>query len=673
MVGIWERVRLSKRLGIPVDVLDSLLSLYNISYDSVLRGEYGSSSVVAQSLDTNGVRAELGNINRQSYLDCKVVDFVRMGVVSEHDVNVIRCVGLNTAIVPDTLDDVTAQVLADGAWVLMDISVPPGNSGEVILKGIDILSDPTPIGNENKGGASLFKSSALMDLVYLLGFDGADISERDCIEICAQLLPYVQPDLGMLIARKSIYDLGPLDLPVPELWHPTCIGKQRFGRLSIFFGEGSGTALEHTVHTAHLEERDGGVQVLDPLGWGDRVPGLEHLGSSYLRKCDQYYFYTHASSSGNALSNDFIPRLRKCLNRFGLQARIKLVVPLLTLGARYNIGWQQTSNAAWRDIRSLLTIARNVSIDEDLLDSLHYPAELDAEDRSAVREMVRAFLRLVPVNEGGSESFLDEVLDFAVQSRVLAKEILLGGASSVVREVSRLGSKSSVPSITERRSEEVQSVGPVGRASTEACSMPVKVVMGSSDFVRGESGLIENVQAEAVTEVLPTNLFVGTRRFEEDQVGVSYERLFSDYFHGVKSVRVVDPYVRHPHQVSNLAYLIAVAVQANSPVERLEVSLVTSTSRGDECEGERARQLLLLDRLVKDVKQLGVVFSYSFDSSIHDRSIQTDNGWVISLGRGLDIFKGYRNSTNVLCYLPELSRVRRFQVTYQREETVKDG
>jgi ATP-dependent Lon protease len=33
-----------------------------------------------------------------------------------------------------------------------------------------------------------------------------------------------------------------------------------------------------------------------------------------------------------------------------------------------------------------------------------------------------------------------------------------------------------------------------------------------------------------------------------------------------------------------------------------------------------------------------VTFKYSFDRTKHDRQIETDTGWRITLGRGLDIF-----------------------------------
>jgi ATP-dependent Lon protease len=35
----------------------------------------------------------------------------------------------------------------------------------------------------------------------------------------------------------------------------------------------------------------------------------------------------------------------------------------------------------------------------------------------------------------------------------------------------------------------------------------------------------------------------------------------------------------------------------------------------------------------------GIEFNFIFSEAIHDRYIETDNGWKITLGRGIDIFQ----------------------------------
>jgi ATP-dependent Lon protease len=61
-----------------------------------------------------------------------------------------------------------------------------------------------------------------------------------------------------------------------------------------------------------------------------------------------------------------------------------------------------------------------------------------------------------------------------------------------------------------------------------------------------------------------------------------------------------------------------------------------------------------------------IVFDHRFDESIHDRSIITDTGWKIDLGRGLDIFQQYdfKNRFNIANLHQGARKCKQFSVTY---------
>ncbi|HCS35161.1 MAG TPA: hypothetical protein DIW48_00355 [Sphaerochaeta sp.] len=46
-----------------------------------------------------------------------------------------------------------------------------------------------------------------------------------------------------------------------------------------------------------------------------------------------------------------------------------------------------------------------------------------------------------------------------------------------------------------------------------------------------------------------------------------------------------------------------------------------------------------LGELKKGLSSDDIEFEFSFDPNLHDRWIETDTGWRIMLGRGLDIFQ----------------------------------
>ncbi|XP_018605488.1 MIT domain-containing protein 1 isoform X2 [Scleropages formosus] len=94
-------------------------------------------------------------------------------------------------------------------------------------------------------------------------------------------------------------------------------------------------------------------------------------------------------------------------------------------------------------------------------------------------------------------------------------------------------------------------------------------------------------------------------KIAENATGFSYETLFKPYISEVLTeVWVEDPYIRHTHQEGNLS-------QQTSALTEIKQSLQTH----------------------------GVTLDIQFSSTIHDREIRFDNGWIVKIGRGLDYYK----------------------------------
>ncbi|XP_040849720.1 MIT domain-containing protein 1 isoform X3 [Ochotona curzoniae] len=94
-------------------------------------------------------------------------------------------------------------------------------------------------------------------------------------------------------------------------------------------------------------------------------------------------------------------------------------------------------------------------------------------------------------------------------------------------------------------------------------------------------------------------------KIEEDATGFGYETLFQEYLtESVTEVWIEDPYIRQTHQGFG-------NVQQSSGLNEIKESLRTH----------------------------GVLLEVEYSSSLHDREIRFNNGWVIKIGRGLDYFK----------------------------------
>ncbi|MBN1830165.1 MAG: ATP-dependent Lon protease, partial [Deltaproteobacteria bacterium] len=112
---------------------------------------------------------------------------------------------------------------------------------------------------------------------------------------------------------------------------------------------------------------------------------------------------------------------------------------------------------------------------------------------------------------------------------------------------------------------------------------------------------------------------------------ISYEKLFLPYLKGAKLIKICDPYIRLQYQIYNLMSFCEMLDPSDGP---LKLDLVTACDSYLETELKTKLSELKIG-LSKDQ----IDFDYILDSSIHDRWIETDTGWRIILGRGLDIFQ----------------------------------
>ncbi|KAG8452192.1 hypothetical protein GDO86_004111 [Hymenochirus boettgeri] len=120
----------------------------------------------------------------------------------------------------------------------------------------------------------------------------------------------------------------------------------------------------------------------------------------------------------------------------------------------------------------------------------------------------------------------------------------------------------------------------------------------------------------------------------ENATGYSYENLFKPYVdETLTEVWVEDPYIRYVHQLYNFLRFCEMLVKGPSKVRK--INLLTSM---DE-ENGKAQQTSGLQEIKSSLQDYGVMLEVTFSSSIHDREIRFNNGWMIKIGRGLDYFK----------------------------------
>lgn len=138
-----------------------------------------------------------------------------------------------------------------------------------------------------------------------------------------------------------------------------------------------------------------------------------------------------------------------------------------------------------------------------------------------------------------------------------------------------------------------------------------------------------------------TPLFEGIRDFKAGQTGVSYENVLLPYLVGATKITIIDPYIRMPHQLRNVGDLLGLIALAKNPADEVVVELVTTQTDKEQYKKDQLERLLALR---DSAGSFGVTLKVSLDDAIHDRTIVTNHGWRILLGKGLDIWEPPSNA-----------------------------
>jgi ATP-dependent Lon protease len=259
--------------------------------------------------------------------------------------------------------------------------------------------------------------------------------------------------------------------------------------------------------------------------------------------------------------------------------------------------------------------------------SLQLPHSEDMRDNKAIARLAEGYLKLLFPDLNLTD---EEFVAFCVNPAVRMRQQIRDELSKIDQEFKWVTIKSELP-------DEFQLSHPEKRPEPEPENPP-------------EDPLSPERAPEETTFDL-----------EEGQRGISYERLFLPYLKAAKSIKVCDPYIRLQYQIYNFINFCEIL---EPPEEALQVELVTACDPYQEAELTGK-----LEDLKRGLKRDNIDFSYVFDDSLHDRWIETDAGWRIILGRGLDIFQkpedkftlGFMDQTKRKC--------KATTITYTREQT----
>lgn len=248
----------------------------------------------------------------------------------------------------------------------------------------------------------------------------------------------------------------------------------------------------------------------------------------------------------------------------------------------------------------------------------------DMRDSKAIEAGVTGLLKIIfPDKKPSEEEFYKYCVNPALEMRQRVRDELC----KLDREYVPVTFKSKLPDDFQRNHRLVRFVAeqeietPV---SMPADSAPIQPVDKEEAKVLAFFGETEEPAAPELESK--------TIHIKEGDTGYSYQNLFGSYLKGARKVYVTDPYVRLDYQIHNF---IAFAGILDTSIGEITLHLTTSASE-DLYQQEADRKL---KEFSASLAKHGIIFTYEFNPTIHDRSIRLDNGWTIFPGRGLDIFQ----------------------------------
>lgn len=267
---------------------------------------------------------------------------------------------------------------------------------------------------------------------------------------------------------------------------------------------------------------------------------------------------------------------------------------------------------------------------------------ITTRDKDAITKTFSGLVKVLYPNGQYSEAEAMELMDFAIECRMRVKHQLIK-MDETFEEVDF-----SYKVISSGKQRKVQTLEFI-----EYLEPKLEVEENIVTDEKAEPSKVEDVKKE---------LAAGQRIIRDNQTGISYKNLFGDYLLGATDIKIIDPFIRLPYQLRNFMEFCQLVASMKSEDEEVQIHLVTNNN---EDYVENARDAFR--EMSESLEPLGIFFNFEFNETIHDRSIELNNGWKILLGRGLDIWQKTSGWYDIAEYYQEKRLCKACEVTFLRE------
>lgn len=268
---------------------------------------------------------------------------------------------------------------------------------------------------------------------------------------------------------------------------------------------------------------------------------------------------------------------------------------------------------------------------------------IEGRDEKGIKKTVCAFLKILHPNGPPSDAEFEEYVAYAIECRRRVKEQMnkrkpddefaniglsyfkaSGEEIVVFCPESKDAAATQQPARRKLRKTETQ---PVDSAETRP-----SVQLAPATPVEFTAPQAHEPARPVTATTLPAALKEQHFTILYGDTGYSYESIIGPYLVGAKSLVIEDPYIRLQHQIQNFVRFCETILKAGT-VKR--ITLIT----GHDDNTPLAEMAEKLEELKQSLLELDVELEVKLNPNIHDREIRLDNGWVIKIGRGLDLYQ----------------------------------
>lgn len=625
-------------LPVPTYVLEYLLGQYCASDDEEIINE--GLEKVKQVIQNNYVhRAEAESVKGLIRENGKhrIIDKVTVVLNEKNDEYQATFANLGLTGVPIGTDYVRKNpklLSGNGVWCIITLGYISGENIKVrweiqTLKPIQISNiDLQEYVDQRKN----FTTEEWIDfLMHTVGLNPEVMNRREKFITLARLLPHVENNFNFM-------ELGPKGTGKSHVF-------QELSPYGVLVSGGDVTSARLFVKIQGNKEILGLVGYWDVVAWDEFEQQKGRNVDAVLIDTMQNYLAnksfnrgkgTHeASASMSFVGNTkhTVPYMLKNSHLFESIPTAFIKGAFLDRMHLYNPGWEikilkkdsfsKGYGLITDYIAAVLHALRNDDRTALLKDYAKFDGSLSERDHLAIRKTFSGMMKLIYPDGNMTEEEAKELIDFAAEGRKRVKDQLYIIDSTFCAEPAKF-------QYTWLKSGETVKVETLESLEHQQAQM----VDEMDDEVEEEQENQE-VKRSGSRPRIP-KLMAKTISIRENQGGVTYKDLFGEYLRTAKEINVTDPFIRQPYQIDNLVDFIQMVKNVSTVQDTVKIHL--STQNDDD---EKVAEVIdSFNDLADELSPMGIEFTFDFKAD-HDRFIQTDTGWTIALGRGLDIYEKF--------------------------------